>query len=172
MHKYRISKYDPLFRDEAGCYQKNEWTAISDIGKTFDGILLTDEDYIRVEDNYIDAVKLIINFHSITCLCVANLCHSFSKEELLNLIKPYSHLYSESLLDFYTNFNGSQAGFDEVESLCRLQLREDIGVDLFSPRKLKIFIGYDYLMGVSSSRSLESIIPEIRATGLFVEKID
>lgn len=22
MHKYSISKYDPLFRDEAGCYQK------------------------------------------------------------------------------------------------------------------------------------------------------
>lgn len=172
MHKYRISKYDPLFRDETGCYQKNEWTAISDIGKSFDGILLTDEEYIGVEDKYVDAVKLIIKFHSLTSLSVANLCHSFSKEEFLNLIKPYSQLYSESLLDFYTNFNGSQAGLDEVESLFRLQLREDIGVDIFSPRKLKIFIGYDYLMGVNSSKSLEPIIPEISAIGLFVEKID
>ncbi|MTH55351.1 hypothetical protein GKZ89_18310 [Bacillus mangrovi] len=71
-----------------------------------------------------------------------------------------------------SNFNKSQADFHEVENLCRLQLREDIGVDIFYPRKLKIFIGYDYLMGVNSSRRLDSIIPEISAMGLFVEKID
>ncbi|AZB42172.1 hypothetical protein CEF21_07660 [Bacillus sp. FJAT-42376] len=161
-----------MFRDEAGRYQKNEWTAISDIGKSFDGILLTDEEYISVEDQYVRAVKLIMKFHSLTSLRAANLCHSFSNEEFLNLIKPYSHLYSERLLDFYSNFNGSQAGLDEVESFCRLQLREDIGVKLFAPRKLKVFIGYDYLMGVYSSKSLNPIIQEISAMGLFVEEFD
>lgn len=104
MHKYRISKYNPLFRDEDGSYQKNEWTAISDIGKCFDGIVLTDEKYISVEDKYVNAVKLIIKFHSLTSLNVTNLCHSFSNEEFINLIKPYSQLYSESLLDFYFKF--------------------------------------------------------------------
>ena len=36
MTYYRISKYDPAYRVD-GVYQKDEWTAFSDIGKEYDG---------------------------------------------------------------------------------------------------------------------------------------
>lgn len=165
-----------MFRDEAGRYLKDEWISISDIGQSFDGVILTDEEYIAIEDKYIEAVKLIIQFHSLTHLSVNKFYRWSLEEELhsrerfLSLSKSYSHLYSNKLIDFYLNFNEGQAGIDEVGSLCRLQLRENMGVDIFYPRKLKLFIGYDYLMGIHSSKSLEPIIPQITAMGLFVER--
>jgi hypothetical protein len=51
-------------------------------------------------------------------------------------------------------------------------LREDIGAKIFYPRKLKIFICYDYLMGIHCNRSIENVIPTIEALGLFVEKFN
>lgn len=41
MHKYRITKYDPQYRDEQGIYIREDWTSYSDIGKTYNGKLLT-----------------------------------------------------------------------------------------------------------------------------------
>lgn len=49
-------------------------------------------------------------------------------------------------------------------------LREDIGAKVFYPRKLKVFICYDYLMGINCSKSIEKIIPQIENLGLYVEK--
>lgn len=33
----QITKYDPQYRDEMGIYLRDEWTAISQIGDTFEG---------------------------------------------------------------------------------------------------------------------------------------
>ncbi len=169
MYKYRISKYNPLFRDKLGRYQKSEWTAISDIGKKFDAGYLTGNDYVKIEDCYVTAVQQIMNYHSLSSLCIDKLSRSFPYEEFLKLTNDYSHLYSENLLNFYLKFNGNEAAFEEVGQLIRLQLREDVWVEMFSPKKLKIFIGYDYLMGVHSSRPLDKIIPKIKDLGLYVE---
>jgi hypothetical protein len=35
MYKYRITKYNPIYRDPEGKYTIEDWTAISDIGKVF-----------------------------------------------------------------------------------------------------------------------------------------
>ena len=54
MIKYRISKYNPKFRDDDGVYLKNEWTSMSDIGKTFDGKVFVKQEYEYVEKNYLN----------------------------------------------------------------------------------------------------------------------
>ncbi len=48
-YQYRVTKYNPRFRDGRGAYTKDDWTAISDIGKSFSGVVLTEEEYHRVE---------------------------------------------------------------------------------------------------------------------------
>ena len=53
MIEYRVSKYNPAFRDMDGRYLRDEWTAVSDIGRSFGGAVLTREDYQRVEDAYV-----------------------------------------------------------------------------------------------------------------------
>ena len=38
--QFRVTKYDPRFRDPSGAYMREEWTAVSDIGRTFGGVTL------------------------------------------------------------------------------------------------------------------------------------
>jgi hypothetical protein len=53
--EYRVTKYDPAFRDRAGRYVRDEWTSFGDIGRPFGGVVLTREEYQRVEDAHVEA---------------------------------------------------------------------------------------------------------------------
>lgn len=55
MFEYRVAKYDPAFRDREGRYLREEWTSVSDIGRLFGGVVLTREDYQRVENDHVEA---------------------------------------------------------------------------------------------------------------------
>ncbi len=55
---------------------KEDWTAISDIGKYFDGQQLTNDSYKNIEDNYIK-----------------DIIESFSLEFFKNNMKKYPKLY-------------------------------------------------------------------------------
>lgn len=169
MYNYNISKYNPEFRDHNRRYQKDEWIAISDIGRVFEGVKLTDAAYMKVEDSYIQAIKQIMKFHSLPSLYCRKYQHSYSYDQFLDITKPYNHLYSEELLHFYRKFSGNILGGEEVDYLCRLQLREDVWSEIYYPRRLKIFICYDYLMGIASSRPLNKILPQIKELGLYIE---
>lgn len=56
MKCWRITKYNPKFRNELGHYQKKEWTSVSDIGKIFEGKQLTVEEYLNTENLYINSI--------------------------------------------------------------------------------------------------------------------
>ena len=52
----RLSKYDPKYRRE-GNYAKDDWTAVSDIGKVFDdGTKFTKRQYLECEQRYVDCI--------------------------------------------------------------------------------------------------------------------
>jgi hypothetical protein len=53
MIEYRVTKYDPRLRDPSGRYLLDEWTSAGDVGRPFGGVLLTYEEYRRVEDAYV-----------------------------------------------------------------------------------------------------------------------
>jgi hypothetical protein len=48
MYAWRITKYNPAFRDERGAYLQDEWTGISDIEAVYDGEALTYAAYRKV----------------------------------------------------------------------------------------------------------------------------
>jgi hypothetical protein len=56
----RVTKYNPLFRNEQGHYLPDEWTAISDVGSTFAGQHLHLDEYLAVEARYVQAVQLFL----------------------------------------------------------------------------------------------------------------
>jgi len=35
--EYRVTKYDPAWRDASGAYIVDEWTSVTDIGRAFGG---------------------------------------------------------------------------------------------------------------------------------------
>lgn len=173
MYKYNISKYNPSFRDSNWIYMKEDWTAISDIGRTFDSKILTVKDYIDTEDRYIKAIQTILSFYNLPYLKVCKVRKSFEEENFKELIARRKVEYTPDILDMYSKVEDiERLTYKDIDSFFRLLLREDIGANLSYPRKMKIFICYDYLMGIHCSRSLERVIPAIEALGLFVEKFN
>jgi len=54
MRQWRVTKYNPRLRNRQGHFKGEAWTAVSDIGKVFDGEVLTIERYRAVEDAYVE----------------------------------------------------------------------------------------------------------------------
>lgn len=170
---YNITKYDPCLRDERRRYMKEDWIAISDIGKVFEGEKLTIENYKKVEDAYVSAIESILNLMKIPKLHADNLYRSYSLEKLREYSEQYKELYTPEIIEYFTNVNRKKViKRQEVDTLVRLLLREDLGVwSLLYKNNLEISIGYDYLMTVKTSVPLDSIISKIEENGMFVEKI-
>ena len=61
MSGWRLSKYDPAWRDALGRYSKEEWTSAHDVGKRIGQHVLATEEYLGVERAYIETT---IAFHS------------------------------------------------------------------------------------------------------------
>ena len=73
MNEYRVTKYNPAFRDERGAYTGDEWTMFAQIGQTFPGVQLTSAEYERVEDAYVEAALSFLGESGLLSLRVAGL---------------------------------------------------------------------------------------------------
>lgn len=171
MNKYRISKYNPSYRGSTGRYSKEDWTAISDIGKIFDGKLLTIELYKSVEDNYVNTVRTIMDYLNISHLTASDIRRSSNEEGFERVVKKYQTLYNNEIREAYYNVvNNTKLSAQKIEPVIRLLLREDIGADVYCD-EMRVFIGYDYLMGIHTVQPIETIVPDIEIMGIFVEKV-
>ncbi len=70
---WRITKYNPNFRDENGSYTKDEWTSLYDVGKKYNDKVFTIEEYLETEEKYINSILKIMTFAKIPYLQVRNL---------------------------------------------------------------------------------------------------
>jgi hypothetical protein len=72
--QYKVTKYDPsLHGGPGGGYTADEWTSFSDIGKSFGGVVLAEEEYLRVEELYLGAVRLAAEVSGVSRLQVRDL---------------------------------------------------------------------------------------------------
>ncbi|WP_156889912.1 hypothetical protein [Planococcus lenghuensis] len=52
-----MTNYNPQNRDASGRYMLlNEWTSVSDVGKTFDGRVFSMAQYVETEEKHIKAL--------------------------------------------------------------------------------------------------------------------
>ena len=70
MIEYRVTKYDPVLRDATGAYTSDDWTAVTDIGCAFGGVILTEDEYRRVEQAYVDSALAFIREGRLSSLTV------------------------------------------------------------------------------------------------------
>jgi len=70
MIEYRVTKYDPALRDAHGAYIADEWILFKDIGRTFGGVVLTEGEYLRVEQAYIKSAIAFLREGGINSLTV------------------------------------------------------------------------------------------------------
>ena len=168
MKRYEITKYE----NENGIVEEQEWIAISDIGGTFGGIVLTPEKYQETEDKYVAVIVRILEYMNIQKCRIKNVVKcSLIKEQFcdVEVSQEVRDLYNERLWNTYGNIKeGDEVDISTIEDIIRLLLREDIGCDVYVPYRFKLFIGYDYMTGVHLSRTLDPILKELNEIGLYV----
>lgn len=149
MNEYRVTKYNPAFRDPRGAFTKNEWISVKQIGQSFDGVVLTHAEYKRVEQAYISAALALLSEAGLTSLRVEGL-HNARGEQL-----PFSE--------------GSVLPLSQVGDVIGRLLREEFwcrlqGVDGF------VHIGWDYYMYVGVPHPCPAAEAQAVELGLYVEE--
>jgi hypothetical protein len=144
----RVTKYDPALRDSRGAYTRKAWTTYSDIGKSFDGVVLTREEYERVEDAYATTAVAFLREAGLPSLTVAGLEGPGEAQPSLS--------------------EASQLGLADVGEVVRRMLREELWCRLESADAF-IHIGWDYYMYVGVPRRCPRSEALARQLGLFVE---
>jgi hypothetical protein len=155
---WRITKYNPRYRDYNETYLKDEWTCYSDIGANFEGKELTFQEYLEKENAYIQAVILFIECLNIASLKVVDLEQGGKRYKALVL--------AENGLDKIVN--NEFVNKESVVVIIRLILRNKMWCKL-EAKNMYIHFGYDYYMYIGSSSPSTENITSIEKLGLFVE---
>lgn len=149
--RYRITKYDPRFYGgPGGAYTRDEWTSISDIGKTFDGLELTREEYERVEGLYLEAVRTGLEAAGVERLRVCGLeDHGEAPGSLTE---------------------GQWLAVPEAAEVCRALLREaGFWCRLEDGDRAYVHVGYDYYLYLGTPVDVGAALAPLEEAGLFVE---
>jgi hypothetical protein len=147
--EYRVTKYNPAFRDLSGAYLRNEWTSAGDVGRAFGGVVLTAEEYRRVEDAYVAVALSFLRESGQTTLTVSGLENT----------RRYPIGFAE----------GSAIGLEQLGSVIRLVLREEFWCRLEGPSSFLHF-GWDYYMYVGVPFPCPASQELAEQLGLFTEK--
>ncbi|TGA99779.1 hypothetical protein E4665_02170 [Sporolactobacillus shoreae] len=149
MYSWRITKYDPAKRNQDGSYaDAKEWTSYSDIGKS-----VSEDEYLRTEENYLNAIKAFAEELAITEVSLSALDGN-STEDAINLFKIWL---------------GKKISLKDAVKLARLVLREDLWCKMEVPDYFFVHFGYDYYMYIGAYKDCPAARKKTEASGLFVE---
>jgi hypothetical protein len=166
MMHLQVTKYDPKFR-KFGVYEKEEWTAISDIGQVYGNQLFTASDYFGVEDAYCTTVKQLLNHTGIVTLKI----FQCSARKRIHSFFTNTHFYFISD-DFNDSLvSGKMCQLEDVEILVRACLREEFGCVFKGKKDSYLWFGYEYYMYFGSSIELKLDKISI-PNGIFIEYCD
>lgn len=169
MISWRITKYNPKYRNEEDEYQKDEWTSCHDIGKLYDGKEFTVDDYMVVENAYINAVVSIMNGLNIKAITAKYLEKHNDNLELHET--PLA--YTKEMIELFERLQeGDILEIRDVEHLCRLALREQLWCKLENDNNMFIHFGYDYYMYIGCLSKPEGIISLTQKIGLYIERFE
>lgn len=150
MHYFRITKYNPKYRNELGHYTMNDWTSFSDIGKLFDGKLLSYADYENVEASYISAILMLLKRSKVKTLKIA-----YIENHLESVVAPKKN----DVFDL-----------NRVVNVFKSVLRNEYWCTLISEdENVYVHFGYDFYMYISVPIASKNSIDKIESSGLFVE---
>lgn len=148
MHEFRVTKYDPAHRRD-GAHAKDDWICFSQIGESFDGTVLAEAEYMRVEAAYADAAMAFMREAGVGTLTVNGL------ENHAGFPLPFGE--------------GSALGLDEAWMAIRRMLRGDFWCRLEATGGF-VHIGWDFYMYVGVARRCPEAEALARRLGLFVEE--
>ena len=178
MYTWRVTKYNPVFRDENGVFLRDDWTSVADIGNVLQsnhGQPVTVEAYLSVEDAYIGAIQAFLEGLDVPALHVSHLEKKQKRRQVQRMKqerKMYPALYREEMLPHFLALEDGQSILrGDLTPLCRLILREYVWCKLEAGRSLFVHFGWDYSMYIGATAPCEHTLEGVRQSGLFVEPI-
>lgn len=164
-YSWRITKYNPSFRDERGAYQREEWTSIYDVGREFMNKPFTIHQYIETEALYIKAIEIIRKCFKVDLLKVVSL-----EKNKYNEREEFKNVYTSDMYSLYHDVReGAFIDLEQLANLSKLILRENLWCKLEANSRMYIHFGFDYYIFIGSSFNCSQQINAIEALGLFVE---
>lgn len=151
VYQFRISKYDPAHRDPEGHYLLEEWTSFSDIGKVFQGELLTFDFYEQIEKAHLQTAQEFLRESGV--------------RELLITSPENHHQHSILGISFDT---GVQLSGSKLEHVMRDILRERWWCKLEASACF-IHFGWDYYMYIGVPDKCDRAQRMARELGLYCE---
>jgi hypothetical protein len=149
VNEYRVTKYNPALRDHSGAHTRVEWVSFTQIGQTFSGVLLTADEYERVEEAYVQAALSFLRESGLSSMRVAGLEDS--------RMHP---------LDFQ---NDSVLPLDRIGEIIRRILREEFWCRLEGSNGF-IHFGWDYYMYIGVPHPCPTARSRAAELGLYVEE--
>lgn len=165
MYQWRVTKYNPRFRNRQGVYLAEDWISVSDIGHSFNHYQLNLGDYLVMETNYVSTAMHFLKESGLSSLYLVDLETEIEIPPIVQELGLDQLLYNGSKLHEKQQVSG-----EEIERVCRLNLRNLLWCKL-EEEKFFVHFGYDYYMYLGSFvQCLHSII-YAQKVGLFVEQM-
>jgi hypothetical protein len=162
MFSYRVTKYNPAYRNEQGWYLRDDWTEYGDIGKKYNNEIVTLDEYLKMENNYIQAVIAFMQCNKVTSFQVTKIERGYDPAE-----DPNS---TQGMINIYRNIkNRSLISENNLENICKLMLRRYLWGLLRNNKLMEIRFGHDYYMVIKSKLACKKTVTNIEKLGLFVE---
>jgi hypothetical protein len=161
MFEYRITKYNPLFRDSRGAYTKDDWTSVSDFSGDYETSKFSE--YLMVENAYLFAIESIAKLNKINGFYYSRI----EKNRHLNSFPDIS--LSDSRKIIKTMKPMRKYPLPNVLKVSQLCLREQTWCMIYSRKEMFVHFGYDYYMYIGSKANIQPLITSITDRGLFVE---
>ncbi|HYH75182.1 MAG TPA: hypothetical protein VD735_04450 [Candidatus Saccharimonadales bacterium] len=133
-----------------------------EIGKTFNGKKFTLEDYLDMESRYVEAAMAFLADSGVDKLTAYDVVTGEPSERIVAL----------GLHQQITLKNRQSVTPEQIPTLLRAMLREDIGCSFAAPRKFTLSVGWDYYMYISCHTPAKNAVAKAEALGLYVEPLD
>lgn len=145
-YQWRITKYNPLFRNEKGHYLLDELTCPSEIGKIINGDSFTLEKYLLIENACVETIIKFLNEKRQDSLRVIQVSNRLiSHEDKTSVLYDYAFGEINIKEDMIVNIN-------EIRIICKMILRNFADCQLFSKDNFFVHFGWDYYMYIGSSQ--------------------
>jgi len=163
-YQWRITKYNPAYRNAEGHYLRDEWTSASEIGKSFLGEIVTLDDYLQVERAYVDTVMKFLEVYQIENVRLIHL-----ETYGLSNVDKTSPLY-DPLFDTISLAEDMLVTIDQIPIVCKMALREFIHCQMITEDFL-VHLGDDYYLFIGANSIQQEALQFASEQRLFVEQM-
>jgi hypothetical protein len=148
-NQYRLTKYDPSLRDSTGAFTGDDWTSVSDIGETFDGVRLTLPAYLDIEARHLQVIASFLEESAVTAVTAQGVDNAKGQGPI-KVGQTFSPI--------------------EAIEVVRAMLRDEVWCRLQDGEHFYIHVGWDYYVYVGSDRPCDRSVKLARQLGLFIHQ--